>query len=310
MRLVVAVFCVASSGLFSNPINPTVVEGDVSFTTSSSVLTVASNSYRSIIDWEEFSIDPGETTFFDLINTNAALLNRVTTENLSEIYGSLESNGQIYLINPYGIYIHEGAVVSAASFLASTLDVDNEEFLLGDEITFVGDGNGVVSNFGQIEAAYGDVALFGFQVVQGGTVQVDEGDAFLATGMEIILYPNNNPRVSIVAGSTDATGTGVEILKQVSSIHTEVKAEGNYYQYAIHLDQDGNIETNGYGDAYACLESHDGKIQVEGKISSHNNADLYGGLIEIIGREVDITDSAVLDVSGVLDCGEIYITEG
>ncbi|HAF58520.1 MAG TPA: hypothetical protein DCL00_02930, partial [Opitutae bacterium] len=38
-------------------------------------------------------------------NVDSAMLSRVIGDNLSEIYGTLNSNGQLYLINPNGILL-------------------------------------------------------------------------------------------------------------------------------------------------------------------------------------------------------------
>ena len=62
---------------------------------------------NSIINWEAFNIAQGEALHFN--TTNAALLNRVTGAQMSELLGQMTQVGGnfLYLVNPNGIHIGE-----------------------------------------------------------------------------------------------------------------------------------------------------------------------------------------------------------
>jgi trimeric autotransporter adhesin len=86
-------------------------------------------SDKTIINWKNFSIAPDEVTRFLQDSAHAAVLNRVTGELKSALMGSLQSNGKVYLINQHDILIGKDAVIDTASFVVSTQDVLDEQFL-------------------------------------------------------------------------------------------------------------------------------------------------------------------------------------
>ena len=84
---------------------------------------------NSIINWEAFNIAQGEALHFN--TTNAALLNRVTGAQMSELLGQMTQVGGnfLYLINPNGIHIGGTASFDVSNLTLSTLNVASEDFL-------------------------------------------------------------------------------------------------------------------------------------------------------------------------------------
>ena len=114
----------------ANPTGPTVANGTASFATSGNTLTVT-NTPGAIINWQAFSIGPDEVTRFIQSGAASAVLNRVTGPDQSAILGTLQSNGRVFLINPNGIVVGAGARIDIAGFVASSLNLSNEDFLAG-----------------------------------------------------------------------------------------------------------------------------------------------------------------------------------
>lgn len=108
-------FVVCVSG-FANPSEPVVMAGEASFHAPESHALHIHVNDQSIIHWKDFSIAKGEITKFIQPSADSMVLNRVIGDNLSEIFGRLESNGELLLINPNGILFGENAVVDTASF--------------------------------------------------------------------------------------------------------------------------------------------------------------------------------------------------
>ena len=97
------------------------VAGSGSISGNADSLRVNQTSGRGVIDWSHFSIGGGNRVTFD--NGNGATLNRVTGGDPSAIFGTLSATGSVYLINPQGILIGPGGVISTGGrFVASTLD--------------------------------------------------------------------------------------------------------------------------------------------------------------------------------------------
>ena len=76
-------------------------------------VTGNSSSANVAIKWQDFGIGKGETVNFTNMN---AVLNYVTGNNKSEIFGKLNGSGvNVLLINPNGVLFGSGAEVSVGS---------------------------------------------------------------------------------------------------------------------------------------------------------------------------------------------------
>ncbi len=94
-----------------------------------------------------------EVTSFVQQSAQSAVLNRVVGQELSSLLGRLESNGRVYLLNPNGVIVGQGAVIDTAGFIASALSMTDEDFLAG-QLRFAGDGTeGPVINRGYIRTS-------------------------------------------------------------------------------------------------------------------------------------------------------------
>ena len=122
--------CFAAELAHGNPTGPTVVRGQASFATQGNTLTVT-NTPGTAINWQSFSIPSQEITRFLQQSAASAVLNRVTGATPSSILGQLQSNGRVYLINPNGITIGQGAVIDVAGFVASSLNLSDADFAAG-----------------------------------------------------------------------------------------------------------------------------------------------------------------------------------
>jgi filamentous hemagglutinin family protein len=292
----------------ANPKNPKVVSGDVSFKSRGKELQVKAGN-KSIIDWESFSIDKGEITKFIQPDQSSAVLNRVTGNNLSELFGVLESNGRVYLINQHGILVGESACINTQGFFASTLDLNNELFLQERDFVFQGNSKAKVINYGTINAWDGDVVLLGFIVENHGLLNAPGGTVGMGAGQEILLSVDSDQKLYIkprssekpLKGSKGVLNTGV-----IKAIQAELKADGNPFSYAI--QQDGAIEATGAlskaGRIF--LKADKGEVSVAGTMRAQNS-DQTGGEIQILGERLGIWENARIDASGEFGGGKVLI---
>ena len=126
----VAVMSAVSSHVGANPTGPQVVNGQASFATQAGTLTVT-NSPNAIVNWQSFSIGSSETTRFVQQSAASAVLNRVVGVDPSRILGTLQSNGKVFLVNTNGILFGQGARIDVAGLVASTLNLNDADFLAG-----------------------------------------------------------------------------------------------------------------------------------------------------------------------------------
>ena len=235
-QMFVSVLALSMSMAFqvlANPTGPAVAAGSASFSTSGNTLTVV-NTNNTIINWQGFSIGAGETTRFNQSSSSSIVLNRVVTANPSSIFGSLTSNGNVFLVNPSGVLFGQGSQVSVGGLTVLTADITDSNFLAGVYTFSVGGtGNivlgGTISSTGNLTfnspgttsgggiiTSSGNVNVPG-QVVTGGGVSVISGSSITVAGSTstgTILLTNSKlttdsrPGAKIAAGSAAPLGVG------------------------------------------------------------------------------------------------------
>src|SRR5687768_6733878 len=168
----------------ANPTGHQVAAGAAHLSTAGKTLTVT-NAPGTIINWNGFSIGSGEATRFVQQSAASAVLNRVVGRDASSILGTLASNGRVFLINPNGIVFGAGAMIDTAGFIASTLNMTDQDFLAG-RLRFAGGGSGILHNAGTIRAS-GDIVLAGPTIQNEGLIRSDGGSVLLAAGKALTI---------------------------------------------------------------------------------------------------------------------------
>src|SRR3984957_14037245 len=147
--LATAFLCTLAGEAAANPTGMQVVAGQVSTVTSGNQLLIT-NSPGTILNWQSFSIMPGELTRFIQQSATSSVLNRITGQNPSQILGALQSNGKVFLINPNGIVFGAGSRVDVNGLVASSLNLSDADFLAGNLKFSGGRTTGNVSNYGGV----------------------------------------------------------------------------------------------------------------------------------------------------------------
>jgi len=116
-KLVTTLALLTAASLYAQPEQPHIVAGNVEISALDTKSAEVIASDRSIVQWKTFSIAPDEALRINLPHEKAAILNRVTGREISQLLGRLDSNGKVYLINPGGIMIGKEGVINTAAFL-------------------------------------------------------------------------------------------------------------------------------------------------------------------------------------------------
>jgi len=213
------------------PGDPNLVAGQAEISLPSpQQMLIGQASDRIVINWRDFSISADELVRFAQPGADASALNRVTGGNLSEIYGTLSANGQVILLNPHGVMVGETGVIDVNSFLASTLDVSDDDFMGGGDMLFFRDGDafGTITNLGTIRAAEGDIVLLGRQVHNEGLISAPGGGVNIQAGYDELLLKQSGGifiRVEDVSEDTiDENGSDGESLADDSASSADEKA--------------------------------------------------------------------------------------
>ena len=224
------------------PTGAQVISGGVNFDQSgANNLKVIQQTQSAIVNWESFDI--GANAFVDIVqpNIDSAMLSRVIGANPSEIFGTLNATGHLYLVNPNGIIFGKDSSVNVHALIASTLDIADSAFLSGN-ISFNGNSEASVMNLGSIKAK--DFAtLIGGKVDNSGSISVPGGDAALlaadavlevgeASGGKItldlsgLLQGAASNSGSLDVSSSTMNGGSATILGEQVSVSGSVDASG------------------------------------------------------------------------------------
>lgn len=325
------------TGMHGNPTGGAVTHGNATINQNGNVLTINQRTDRLIMGWQTFSIGQGETTRFVQPSSSSMALNRVTGGTRSMIEGRLEANGGVILINPAGITVTKSGVVNVNTFIGSTHDITDDEFLKGGALNFKGTSDASVENLGTIHAETGDIALIARTVRNEGTLSARKGVVGLAAGDEVLYQPNAEER--LLVKSQTASASSIHHSGSIQAAAAEIKAAGNPYAVAINLD--GIVEARGnatrnikprvivhaaQGDinvgsttaisaadensgGLVKIQAATGNLQLDGKVAANSSMDNggKGGEIQILGNTITLSGTALLDASGATGGGKIFV---
>ncbi|HHF4377682.1 TPA: beta strand repeat-containing protein, partial [Haemophilus influenzae] len=235
-------------------------------------------------------------------SNNSAVFNRVTSDQISQLKGILDSNGQVFLINPNGITIGKDAIINTNGFTASTLDISNEN-IKARNFTLEQTKDKALAeivNHGLITVGKdGSVNLIGGKVKNEGVISVNGGSISLLAGQKITISDIANPTItySIAAPENEAVNLGNIFTKggKINVRAANIRNQGKLSADSVSKDKSGNI----------VLSAKEGEAEIGGVISAQNQQ-AKGGKLMITGDKVTLKTGAVIDLSGK-EGGETYL---
>ncbi|MDC7692656.1 YDG domain-containing protein, partial [Asticcacaulis sp. DXS10W] len=289
----------------SLPSGGDVVAGVADISSQGPTMVVRQSTDKAIINWSDFSIGEGKSVDFQ--NGSGATLNRVTGANLSTIDGLLSSTGSVYLINPNGVIIGKsGTVRVGGDFVASTLGISNSDFLSGGDKTFSGETFASVINLGEVGSLGGNVALLAAQVRNEGSLNAPKGNAGLIAGSRILMRDTElaGGRFLVLAGGSQTTVSQTGLIEAVTA---ELRSEGGNI-YALAGNTQGLIRATGVTqrDGRIFLSASGGQVEIKDTTLTATG-ESSGGQIDITGKSILVSDTALLEASGVEQGGQIKV---
>ncbi|WP_291524409.1 filamentous hemagglutinin N-terminal domain-containing protein, partial [Acidithiobacillus sp.] len=286
-------FALPGDGL---PTGGQVVSGQATLSQSGHQLTITQTSSKAILNWQSFGIGSGQTVDFQQPNAASVALNNVTGSNPSEIFGNLEANGQVFLVNPNGITFAPGAQVNVGGILASTLPISNADFLKGN-YTFSGSSTATVDNAGTITAAPGGyVAFIGNQVNNTGSLIAPGGTVALGAGSLVDLTLQGNSLLHFaVSGSVlqALAENGGLIQANGGTVILSGDAKNALLQTVVNNTGEIEAQTVGTEDGHiALLGGSSGTVVVGGTLDASAPNGGNGGSIDTSGAQVQVSSNA------------------
>ncbi|MDM0007674.1 filamentous hemagglutinin N-terminal domain-containing protein [Variovorax sp. J22G73] len=311
--------------------------GNVSIVQNGSTLNIQQLTPQALVNFATFNVGAGALVDIRQPGAASALLARTTGGNPSQIYGQIKANGALWLINPAGIMVGQGARIDVGSFIASTLNVSDSDFLAG-RLNFkaggtagAADAAGEVRNAGTITAASGgSIYLVAPGVTNTGTLNAPNGEVLLAAGQNVQLVDTGTPGVSVaitgaagevknlgrIAAEAGRIGLAAGLVSNSGSINADsvvreggrvfLRASGDLKTTAA-SDISANGTTGGNVQLYA-----DGAARIDGRVSATGSAG-RGGYVDTSGKKsLDVVNAPVVGKGGEwhIDPFDIEIVDG
>lgn len=281
---------------WANPHGMTISSGTATATTSGSQLTVAA-SQNAFLNWQSFNIGAGETTTFVQPSASSVVWNQINGAAPSQIWGNLNANGTVVLMNSSGFFFGPNCEVKAAGFMATTA-TPGPNFGAGSQWEFNGPPPAAsIVNYGKINVQPGgSLFLTAAEIDNHGVLTAPGGRIGLFADQQILVSdrPDGrglNVKVNLPAGAVNNDGQiiadGGSILANAQTVNQNGLVQANSVQEengvielvaddSVNLGANSTVEANG-GDSGV---SDGGKITIK---SGNTFSDVHGSLVSAAG---------------------------
>ncbi|WIV96065.1 MBG domain-containing protein [Kinneretia aquatilis] len=275
-----------------------VVAGQAQISQRGQVLTVQQSSAQLITDWRSFNIGAGHSVEFLQPSRNAVALNRVLGNEVSTIQGALKANGQVFLLNPNGVLFTPSAQVNVGALVASTLNLDNQDFLAG-RYRFEGSSSQAIINQGSIQSATGgSVALIAARISNSGSIQSTGGQVLMGAGAKVTLDLGGPVKLKIDEAAIDALiEQGAAIRADGGLVYLTARAAGRLTQTVINHTgiTEARTLSDGQGEGqsgriFLLGDGPQSRVLVGGSLDASAPQGGSGGFIETSAARVDFAE--------------------
>lgn len=227
--------------LFALGGQPEVVSGEAQYELQG-LHEVVRVSDKAILHYKKFNLAENESTRFEQPSPKSTLLCRVKGKEASVLQGRLEANGKLLLINPSGIIFSKTAQVNVGTLIASTLDIQNDDFI-HDRFRFTlskeSENSSIVNN-GTIQGAH-HVVLIAPTIRNGGVISAKAGKIAWLGGEVVTLDFDGDQKISFVVEGSLQQGL-VDQAGQLLASEIYMKLPGAAYVVKNVLNTDGVVE--------------------------------------------------------------------
>jgi filamentous hemagglutinin family protein len=293
----------AHGKLLSEPISPQIVNGSATINQISTTTSINQSTNNLVINWESFNVKADETVNFIQPNNSSIALNRSIGLNGSEILGSLNANGQVFIINPNGIVFGQDAQVNVGGLVASTLNISDENFT-NRSFSFEGEAGSITNKGTLTSSTNGYIALLGSNVINEGEINSPLGSNVLASGDKITLdfAGDGLINLSVDQATLDAYVENKGVIKADGG-QVLMTAYAKDSLFKTILNNEGVIQAqtieNKNGVIKLLGSMDQGEVKVSGKLDASAPASGDGGFIETSGHKVSIDEDTIITTHSV-----------
>jgi filamentous hemagglutinin family protein len=285
------------------PQNGVVTQGNAAITTQGATTTINQASPKTVINWSSFNIGRSETVNFVQPSTSSVALNRINDSNGSQIMGSLNANGNVFLTNPNGITFAKGAQINVGGLVASTLSISDADFLKGNYQFSATNNKGQINNFAHINA--NTVALLGNQITNDGWIVANSGDIALVAADDVTIKFGQNQRlgVKVNKGTLNALVDNKQLI-QADGGTVLLRAEAADSVFGAAVNNSGTVRAQTLaqvnGEILLLADMQSGTTNLSGTLDASAPIKGDGGFIETSAATVSINSSAMITTLAAL----------
>lgn len=300
-------FSTTLTPVWANPSFSGAEAGSIQIEESGSVYNIYSSN-GAIGSFQSFSNAAHETINSIQGAADHTALFRVTGAEPTQIFGALNANSRIFLINPNGIFFAPGSQLNAPGLVASAVPISNSDFSAG-HYAFEGPG-GYVSNQGSISGSH-YVVLIGAAVENQGTIQAPSIGLAAGSGAKLILDARGLVSIDVDKATGGVTGADGNPLRDAIRNSGTLTADGGMVLLTAQaaegifdnvINHSGAIRAQSVGVENGLVTlygGNEGIVRVDGTVdASGKDAGEKGGVVHVLGNKVGLFDSAKIDVSG------------
>jgi filamentous hemagglutinin family protein len=233
--------------------------GSATASASANQLTINQTTSSATLNWSSFNISKGNTVTFVQPGASAVALNQIYQANPAQIFGALNANGVVYLLNQNGILFGSGAQINVGGLVASSLALTPAALSSGIAGAIQSknaafepytDANGVTQASGDISVQQGatlnspsgQILLFAPNVTNNGLIQTPDGQTILGAGQRIFLLASSQASgaqspvrgLLIEVGAPSGSGTATNLGQIIAD-------RGNVTLAGLAVNQDGLV---------------------------------------------------------------------
>jgi filamentous hemagglutinin family protein len=246
------------------PTGESIASGSATFDRSmANQLTVNQSTSKLINNWNSFDIGSAATVNFVQPDAASIALNRVTSASPTEIFGQLNANGQVFIVNPAGITFGLGSQANTGALLASSMSISDANFL-NNNLTFERNGaRGQINNLGTLIANEGNVVFLGPTLQNQRSIQSVKGNILMGNGDKLKVADHNlsllqgSSMISLIRNTGTLNATRVEVRKgqvillgEQANPRSKIEVRGtvnsqNFWAPSTQVNVNGALTTSG-----------------------------------------------------------------
>ena len=243
------------------PVINQVVQGQVKITPNdaTAVMNIAQSSDKAVLNWNTFNVGTGAQVNFIQPSSSSVVLNRVLESSPSQIFGTVNANGQVFISNPSGIYFSPTAKVDVGGLVATTHSITDSDFMSGQTQFDRQGSSAAVVNEGRLSSKLGGyIALLAPEVQNAGVIVAQAGTVVMAAGERITLKFDQNNSLAGITTTPSAIAALIENRQAVQAPGGQIILSA----VALNQLQSGVIKNSGTLEA-SSMVSRGGKIVLE-----------------------------------------------